>query len=365
MTRWDQAPEIFSLADELGVGGAAPVNGILDYCHCRIDGWVAEAGGVPNIDALESLVTKKLQMVFEEIRTKEDWDRLKEVYARGKKEFVFGAIRTKFDDDHNLTYGALVQRRNAGADDLDRFVAVIDCRGNKLARRFFTRWHEIAHRLTTHADMPEPVYRSEHDPLERMMDEIAGHVGFYDPLFQPAFQQAINGKVHLKFGTVESIINGAFPAASFQATLFACTRRLPTPVVYLEATLAHKKEVKRRFATPSLFGDDPPPGELRAVKVIPNKAAQQDGFTIPANMRVPAASVIHRLFDADLQSDGDSHEDLSHWESQGRSLGRRAVVVEARKVSDRVIAIVQPVEAVRTKAKSQRNGFWSQEDTGS
>lgn len=358
MTRWDQAPEIFSLADKLGVGGAAPVNGILDYCRRRIDDWVAEAGGVPNIDALESLVTQKLQMVFEEIRTDDDWERLKEVYARGKKEFVFGAMRTKFDDDHNLTYGALVQRRNAGPVDLDRFVAVIDCRSSKLARRFFTRWHEIAHRLTTHADMPEPVYRSEHDPIERMMDEIAGHVGFYDPLFQPAYQQASQGQPHLKFATVETIIGSAFTAASFQSTLFACTRRLPTPVVYLEATLAHKKEVKRRLATPSLFDDDPPLGELRAVKVIPNKAAQQDGFTIPTNMRVPVESVIHRLFDAEPQSSGDGEECLSQWESQGRSLGRRAVVVEARKVPDRVIAIVQPVEAMKKKREDSKSVLW-------
>lgn len=359
MTRWDQAPEIFSLADELGVGGAAPVNSILDYCHRRIDAWVAEAGGVPNIDALESLVTQKLQLVFEEIRTDDDWERIKEVYARGKKEFVFGAIRTKFDDDHNLTYGALVQRRNAGPSDLDRFVAVIDCRGSKLARRFFTRWHEIAHRLTTHADMPEPVYRSEHDPIERMMDEIAGHVGFYDPLFRPVYQQATEGVPHLKFATVETIIGSAFPAASFQATLFACTRRLPTPVVYLEATLAHKKEVKRKLATPSLFDDDPPPGELRAVKVIPNKAAQQDGFTIPTNMRVPADSVIQSLFDADPMTDGNGEECLSQWESQGRPLGRRAVVVEARKVPDRVIAIVQPVEAAtKKKREDSKSVLW-------
>ena len=358
MTRWDQAPEIFSLADELGVGGAAPVNGILDYCHRRIDAWVAEAGGVANIDALESLVTQKLQMVIEEIRTDDDWERLKEVYARGKKEIVFAAMRTKFDDDHNLTYGALVERRNAGPADIDRFVAVIDCRGDKQARRFFTRWHEIAHRLTTHADMPEPVYRSEHDPIERMMDEIAGHVGFYDPIFRPAYQQASQGQPHLTFGTIETIINDAFPAASFQSTLFACTRRLATPVVYLEATLAHKKEVKRKLATPSLFDDDPPPGELRAVKVIPNKAAQQDGFTIPTNMRVPVESVIHRLFDAEPQSSGDGEECLSHWESQGRSLGRRAVVVEARKVPDRVIAIVQPVEALKKKREDSKSVLW-------
>ena len=129
-------------------------------------------------------------------------------------------------------------------------------------------------------------------------------------------------------------------------------------MVYLEATLAHKKEVKRKLATPSLFDDDPPLGELRAVKVIPNKAAQQDGFTIPTNMRVPADSVIHSLFDADPMTDGNSEECLSQWESQGRSLGRRAVVVEARKVLDRVIVIVQPVEAMKKKREDSKSVLW-------
>lgn len=360
MSRWEHAPEITDLARELGVGGGAPVDGILDHCRRRIDRWVSEAGGVTGIDALESLVTRRLQTTFEEIRSDEDWDRLTEIYARGKKEFVFAGMRTKFDDDDNLTYGALVQRRNAGADDLDCFVAVIDCRGFKLARRFFTRWHEIAHRLTTHADMPEPVYRSEHDPIERMMDEIAGHVGFYEPLFQPAYQQASFGKSHLTFGTVEAIIGNAFPAASFQATLFACARRVMTPVVYLEATLAHKKEVKRRLQTPSMFGDDVPPGELRAVKVIPNKAAQQEGFTIPTNMRVPADSVIHQLFAADPQASGNGNEDLSQWETQGRTLEKRAIAIEGRKVADRVIAIVQPLEEKRTKRQQGRAALFTE-----
>lgn len=95
------------------------------------------------------------------------------------------------------------------------------------------------------------------------------------------------------------MIERAFPAAGFQATLFACARRLPTPVPYLEAVLAHKKDVKRRMATPSMFGDDLPPGELQAVKAIPNPAAQENRFPISTNMRVPAASVIRRLFDGE------------------------------------------------------------------
>jgi hypothetical protein len=271
-------------------------------------------------------------------------------------------VRLKFDDTDNPTYGALLKRRNVADDATDRYVAVIDCRGNKLARRFFTRWHEIAHRLTTHADGgdTEPGYRSEHDPIERMMDEIAGHVGFYGPLFDPVFRQASEGKPLLTFGTVEAVVSRAFPTASFQATLIACTRRLPTPVIYLEAALAHKKEVKRKLVTRSLFEDGPPPGQLRAVKVTPNQAAQQEGFFIPTNMRVPADSVIHRVFEADPLMDGTGEEDLSQWESQGKRLESRAVVVAARKVPDRVLAIVQPVEPVQKKPNQQdRMGLFS------
>lgn len=369
MSRLDHEREIIALAVELGIGSGAPVNGVLDHCRRRIDRWVAEEGGVTGIDALEALVTRRLQLVIEEVRSDEDFDRITEVYARGKKEFVFATMRSKFEDAANPTYGALILRRNATPDSPDRYVAVIDCRGSKLARRFFTRWHEIAHRFTTHADggATEPGYRSEHDPIERLMDEIAAHVGFFEPIFAPAFRRASDGKSLLTFGTVEAVIERAFPAASFQATLFACTRRLNTPVLYLEAALAHKKDVKRRMATPSMFGDDSPPGELRAVKVIPNTAAQQDGFFIPTNMRVPAASVIHRLFDAEPQTSGEASEDLSQWESQGKSLERRAVVVDGRKAADRVIAIVQPVENRQGKSEPPRQSsplFSTGEDDG-
>lgn len=359
MNRLDAAPEVLDLAKELGVSAVAPVESILQSCRQRIDCWVAETGGVADIESLESLVTERLQMVFEEIRADADFDRIANKYARGKKDPVFAAMRFRFDDASNPTYGVLVQRKNVEVDARDRFVAVIDCREGKLARRFFTRWHEIAHRMTTHADIEEPAYRSEHDPIERLMDEIAGHVGFFEPLFEPAYQQASDGQVLLTFGMVQAIIGSAFPTASFQATLFACARRAATPVLYVEAALGHKKEVKRRLQTRSLFGDEPPPGDLRAVKVIPNQAAQKERFTIPTNMRVPADSVIHRLFDADPMTDGEGTEDLSQWESQGRRLEGRRVVVQARKVPDRVIAVVQPVEARRVKGQQDRGALFS------
>jgi hypothetical protein len=356
MTRLDAAPEILALAAELGVDGAAPVDAILRHCRTRIDCWMGEARDVTTIAQLEALVTQRLQMVFEEIRSDADFARITDQYARAKKDPVFATMRFRFDDAENPTFGALVKRKNVADDASDRFVAVIDCRGGKLARRFFTRWHEIAHRLTTHADQggDEPAYHSEHDPLERLMDEIAGHVGFYGPFFEPVFREAHAGKTLLTFETMKAVLDGGFPEASFQATLNACAKRLPTPVIYLEAAIAYKKAVRKRVEdkSPRLFEEDEPPaGELRAVMVVANDAAHEEGFVIPTNMRVPEGSVIHRLFGDESARDGEGREDLSIWESKGKRQDRRAVAVEARRVADRVIAIVQPVEPVRQKAK--------------
>src|SRR3954451_4289198 len=208
MSRLEHAAEIADLAADLKLAGAGnPVDAILRHCRSRIDRWVAEARGVTTIGQLEDLVTLRLQMVFEEVRSDADFARITDKYAKAKKDPVFATMRLKFDDADNPTYGTLVKRKNVGDDAPDRFVAVIDCRGTKLARRFFTRWHEIAHRLTTHADQgaEEPAYRSEHDPIERLMDEIAGHVGFYGPLFDPVFAKAHRGRQLLTFETIQAV----------------------------------------------------------------------------------------------------------------------------------------------------------------
>jgi hypothetical protein len=77
-------------------------------------------------------------------------------------------------------------------------------------------------------------------------------------------------------------------------------------------------------------------------------------------MRVPADSVIHRLFDAEPQSSGEASEDLGQWESKGKTLEARAVVVEGRRITDRVLAIVQPVEARRTTKQQGRAALFSE-----
>jgi hypothetical protein len=109
MSRLDREPQVRELAKRLGLGRtASPVEAILSHCQQRIDRWVAEAGNVTTIGQLERLVTQRLQMVFEEIHSEEDFDRLKVTYAKGKKELAFAALRVPFDDAKNPSYGVLI-----------------------------------------------------------------------------------------------------------------------------------------------------------------------------------------------------------------------------------------------------------------
>ena len=150
----------------------------------------------------------------------------------------------------------------------------------------------------------------------------------------------------LSFRAVEDIRRNGFADASFQSTLFACHRRMATPVVYLEAALAHKTEAARQIeqGVQWLFDEAKPEALVRAVQVIANDAAKEAGLVIHENMRVPPSSVIHRLFEDEATGDGSSQENLNTWDhSGGKHLADCEVWIESKKIKDRVIALIQPV----------------------
>jgi hypothetical protein len=85
------------------------------------------------------------------------------------------------------------------------------------------------------------------------------------------------------------------------------------------------------------------------VMSVQNDAAKLEKFLIPKKFRVPPESVIFRQFEAGEEPvKCYAEEDLSWWESKGEPLPDRPIVVEARKVADRVFAIIQPTEPVRS-----------------
>ena len=339
MSRLDQEPEVIALAEELGLRGS-PVEAVVRFCEEKVGCWATDFGAVENVAALEQLVADHLQLVFEEVYSDDDLERTIAKYV-AQGDYVFATLRNEFGP---ATFGLTIKRKHPGSESGEKYVAVIDCRGEKATRRFFTRWHEIAHLLVLEKELDAPVRRSSHDPIERLMDEIAGRIGFYEPLFGPVFAREHN-KVPLEFKTVKAIRNAYCDQASFQATLFACHRRVSTPVVYLEAEVKYKADEERQLRSRQrrMFQDDPPVAKLRVSLAVPNQAAIDEDFRVVPNMRVPEASVIYKLhFDATAEQ-VSGEENLESWEfSNGNTLPSCEVWVDARKAGERVIAIVQP-----------------------
>lgn len=349
MSRLDQEPDVIEQARKLGLSGRDdPVQAVVGHCLDRIRRWVQADGPVATVGELESLVTRRLHMLIEEVETDEALTALIRKYVKFG-EGVFAYLKHDLDGE---TFGATYRRSTAAPDAPDRLVAIIDCRGDKGARRFFTRWHEVAHFLVE--SDPEavetPVRRSSDLPLERLMDEIAAHAGFYEPIFGPALDGAMAGRPRLTFQVVEAVRRQHFADASFQSTLFACHRRLTTPVVYIEAEERHKAKAEREIkrGVQWLFEEAAPEAQLRAALIVPNAPAQKSNLFIAPNMRIPPSSVIHRLFADEFGLDDTGKENLNTWEhSGGKRLADQEVWIEAKKVKGRVVAIVQPVEQAR------------------
>ena len=205
----------------------------------------------------------------------------------------------------------------------------------------FTRWHEIAH-LLVEPDCERQVFRSSDEPLERLMDQIAGHVGFYDSIFSPLFNSNYTSGEQLTFEIVESIRQAFCPQASFQSTLYACHRRMQTPLLFIEAELGYTTKERRGLNQSVLFDGDKPEKKLRVRLAVSNRPAKEKKLTARYNMQVPTTSVVHRAFTEQL-SNASGEENLNTWVfSKGGSLDDCDVVIHARQIDQIVMATIQP-----------------------
>lgn len=338
------------MADALHLPSSArPVDDILVFCRDKIAGWLRGRRNMPSMAELEAIVCDKLHLVIEEFETDEELKAIILKY-RAMGEDAFVALAADFDDK---TYATLMERSKATRHSKDRYVAVIDCRGAKGKRRFFTRWHEIAHLLTLYRQLELPFHRSRGDntALERLMDKIAGDIGFYEPILRPVLNNEIVRGGGLTFDAIENVRQQFYPQASFQATLKACVSRVNRPVVYVEAALALKKGERDLLASgqtefsPRLM----PREKLRAIVVVPNDAAH-GLIEIHRNMEIPPSSFIYRTFFGD-DALGDAYEligqeNLRDWKhSDGSSLPERTVIVHARRFPGGVYAMIRPAVA--------------------
>lgn len=351
----NRAPEVLAMADALHLAPSVrPVDDIITFCEEKIRHWLRGRRNLPTMVELEAIVREKLHLVIEEFHTDEELKTIIKKYAdMGEK--AFAALALDFDEK---TFATLMERSKATRHSKDRYVAVVDCRGSKAKRRFFTRWHEIAHLLTLYRQLELPLHRSRADntAMERLMDKIAGEIGFYEPILRPVLNTEIVRGGGLTFDTIENVRQGFYPDASFQSTLKACVSRVNRPVVYVEAALALKKHERellsggRSELPPRMI----PKEKLRAVVVVPNQAARSL-IEIHRNMEVPPTSIIYRAFFGD-EALGDAFElmgseSLGTWKhSDGSSLPALKVLVHARRFPGGVYAMVRPLDADESAA---------------
>jgi hypothetical protein len=326
--------KIWKLASDLGLKPKDDAaREIVGYCRKRV---VRILKDCKDFNKLLDFIAATVGTVFEEVHDDSDLLRVKHKYLRAG-ETGFATLEKEL---HEEVFGITFKRLKAEAWEKE-YVSVIDCRGNKVARRYFTKWHEIAHLLTLTPQLRLCFRRthvlSDKDPEETLMDVIAGELGFLPELIRGQVQNGIS------FEEIQRLHDQLCPDASFQSSVIGFAKAWPQPCILIEARLACKKGQERLVAQ-GLFPFSPPVRhDLRAVKISANDHAKQLGLRLFQNMRVPPNSVISAVF-----RNGQTHlkqiEDLSWWEASGGfKHPPMRVSVEALKYRDSVLALIVPL----------------------
>jgi hypothetical protein len=328
--------QLWRLAADLGLRGVKdPVARIRAYCRETLRKCWRQYG-CQTLDELLATATACLDTLFIEIHSDEDVERVKCEYLR-KGEPGFADLEFQL----SFTVYAITIHRRAVVPGERAFVSIIDCRGDKRWRAYFSKWHEIAHLLTltdqarlkfcrTHAEQTK-------EPEEALMDLIAGDCGFLPELLRP------HTKGPITFAKLDALRREHCPTASEQASLIGLVRAWPTPALLVRAAPNLRKKELRAAAQGGFDFHKVPEPALRAIHVMTNEAAVEQGLHIPRNMRVPETSIISQVFHGNA-GHGAEQEDLAWWTtSDGKQLTSRSVEVEVRRRRDYVEALITPV----------------------
>jgi hypothetical protein len=349
--RLQDSPIVVKIANDLGLKRFPDAeSAIRNYCQRRIKGIVYDFGGIGQIKDLSQLlmvVSSYLQVKFEEIYDDNDLTVITQKYIN-KGELIFCNLHRELD---NETDGILI-RLNYAKPWEPKYVAVINCRGNRFWRAYFSKWHEVSHLLILPPSQMEFQFRRtpkfKKSPEEQIVDRVAGDLAFYEKIFFPALAAEIMLNNKLTFSSIERIRSNICIDASREATIRAAVRQVPAPQLFIIAGLGLKKSEEtlmvsqqRNFADKNTMIQP----KLRALEVILSKEAENSNFRIHKNMRIPHDSVIFKIYE-DMEDSCEAcfgHENLSWWEHSKGCLDDAKIFVEAKKSGDKVFALVSKI----------------------
>ena len=320
--------EIHALARDLGIEKSRdPVNAILRYCERRVAKILRGYPSCGTLTELLGVMEAELDTKFEKVRNDDELAKVQARYSR-QGEVVFASLHHELESE---VYGVTLKRTARRVWER-QYVSVIDCRGAKQHRSYFTKWHELGHLLvlTNQARLKfrrTHVVTEQKDSEEMMVDAIAGRIGFL-----PRFVRSMASD-QASFEMFEAVRKKLCPEASKEASVIGFAAAWPSPCLLLTAQEALRRGEEEHAAQPGFgFYEDPKP-VLRAVSSQPNDAARGTGLMVFPNMRVPERSIIQRVFAGEVYK-GDAREDLSWWlTSGGQQLPELRVRVEAQTLA--------------------------------
>lgn len=260
---------------------------------------------VETIGELRRLVADKLSVKIELIAEDQDTELLAEKYGPVMSGFR-RLIKAEFIKGD--TEGLLIDNPKPGKGGRD-YLVIVDARGSRRARAYFTAWHELAHLLLYPRKQavfegfrrtPTPEAKLK-DPLESAVDHIAGLLAFWEPLFKPALLNAAAGNLSLE--SIERACLEVAPDASLQAACLSVIRIWEEPVAFVTAAISPKS--------------DGTAFSLRVQSIVANDLAREIGCEVRKQMRIPAHSAISKAFGDMLGKTYRQMENQADWEVSG------------------------------------------------
>jgi hypothetical protein len=298
------------------------------HVRTTIAGWIdgARAQGIEITSPADvpRLAADRLRVSVLEVESDEDLRlRTREYCKRGELAFL------EIQEELNGDVEAAIFRLKAPRPGERHLVAVVDARGERGAARFFGSCHEVAHPfLEPQLSFNFRRREGSADPLERAVDMIAGEIAFFEPLARPIL--AAHAGSNLTYDSVERFWADAGPTSSRTAAFVAAVRMWNEPALLVTATCRCARH-----------GNDGGIPALRVERAIGNGPARDSGLFIP-KFRVPPTSPMHRAFHDPQRRVFEDSDDLGMWRSSGgKVLSPRPVRVGARRIGDRVFAIMR------------------------
>jgi hypothetical protein len=138
-------------------------------------------------------VAAHLNLEIKEIYNDNDLQELKERIPPQREPFMALVAAELNDETDAITF---IRRHHSPWERM--YLAVINCRGQHVWRRYFSKWHEIGHLLVRKNDLSMARHQTESsngDGEEILVDRIAAVFAFYRPIFEPVLWELLeNGQ---------------------------------------------------------------------------------------------------------------------------------------------------------------------------